>query len=695
MTTVVGQNGLFSRTKNAKTATEIAHEKEVISTSYMAVESGNADADVKLAELNSEINSELNGETATVEGKDNGPFYITYNKSGRQYTIDATGKTEETSLEKANGKGDLGISDGADGSASKPYTIQSIEDLCYLSYLTNNTTGIINLSATANFSLLIDLDFNYPGSYIAFDKNTIGSASGFDVNGNGSVEGLLNECTSGNGWNPIGTDTNKFAGIISSSDSNIHKIINLYSKQNGLIAIASDISVKNLELKDVNINCNTNDYLYKAALIGFIDNANQTSIFQNCTVSGNMTYIWESGGMIGFISNLGTLNINNCNNYINVSKGEGYNGGLIGYSSDFHTIINIDNCNNYGRISGKCEIGGIIGFLRSPATINNCNNYGSVSSLINGYAGGIVGRDSKSTLDNCTNSGEISGRSSIGGIVGEGAGGASSFYNCKNSGHIIGQGSLGGICGGYSQVLQNCINFGDITIKIFDSSIDSYTNAYRIGGIGGSICNSIKNCANFGNITTEGLEDIKINYVGGIIGDNNVSILNNCYNKGNISISAKSVDDVYGIASVYDTNNSNNFSNNCYNTGNINITINNGTTTTDYIGGIFGCSQKINNCYNMGKININSSTSNKNVESISAYSYSAPSNCFYLKDSYTYGYYSYVDSLNHSSETGVCEEVADEATMKAKIVAYLKTQDGWTEDTNNINDGYPIFTWQK
>ena len=97
----------------------------------------------------------------------------------------------------------------------------------------------------------------------------------------------------------------------------------------------------------------------------------------------------------------------------------------------------------------------------------------------------------------------------------------------------------------------------------------------------------------------------------------------------------------------------------------------------------------------MGKININSSTSNKNVESISAYSYSAPSNCFYLKDSYTYGYYSYVDSLNHSSETGVCEEVADEATMKAKIVAYLKTQDGWTEDTNNINDGYPIFTWQK
>ena len=73
MTTVVGQNGLFSRTKNAKTATEIAHEKEVISTSYMAVESGNADADVKLAELNSEINSELNGETATVEGKDNGP----------------------------------------------------------------------------------------------------------------------------------------------------------------------------------------------------------------------------------------------------------------------------------------------------------------------------------------------------------------------------------------------------------------------------------------------------------------------------------------------------------------------------------------------------------------------------------------------------------------------------------------------
>jgi hypothetical protein len=33
--------------------------------------------------------------------------------------------------------------------------------------------------------------------------------------------------------------------------------------------------------------------------------------------------------------------------------------------------------------------------------------------------------------------------------------------------------------------------------------------------------------------------------------------------------------------------------------------------------------------------------------------------------------------------------------MKSKIIAYFKTQDGWAEDTNNINNGYPILAWQK
>ena len=102
MTVTVGQNGIFKKASDAKASTEIAKEKETISTAYMAVESGNPDANVTVADLNSELNNELNGETATVQGKDNGPFYINYDKSGRKYTIDSTGKIDENTAADVN-----------------------------------------------------------------------------------------------------------------------------------------------------------------------------------------------------------------------------------------------------------------------------------------------------------------------------------------------------------------------------------------------------------------------------------------------------------------------------------------------------------------------------------------------------------------------------------------------------------------
>ena len=42
----------------------------------------------------------------------------------------------------------------------------------------------------------------------------------------------------------------------------------------------------------------------------------------------------------------------------------------------------------------------------------------------------------------------------------------------------------------------------------------------------------------------------------------------------------------------------------------------------------------------------------------------------------------------------ILSSIETTSDIKAKIIAYFTAQDGWKADTNNINNGYPIFSWQ-
>ena len=108
--------------------------------------------------------------------------------------------------------------------------------------------------------------------------------------------------------------------------------------------------------------------------------------------------------------------IESCFSYVTVS-GTGSNvGGILGYASSTATIR---NCANFGAVTGSSNVGGIIGgFVGSGAVITGCYNTGAVTAT-GSTAGGVFGNGSYGiTVTNCYNTGAVSASSNAGGIGG-------------------------------------------------------------------------------------------------------------------------------------------------------------------------------------------------------------------------------------------------------------------------------------
>ena len=234
----------------------------------------------------------------------------------------------------------------------------------------------------------------------------------------------------------------------------------------------------------------------------------------------------------------------------------------------------------------------------------------------------------------------------------------SKAINCYNkadikvgsySGGVIGQANNGDI--------ENCYNKGNITSK----------NATSLtGGICGSLVNNskISKCYNIGNINCEG-----VNNVGGLMGQAVQSVVENCFNSGNV-VGNRTVGGVVGQIYSYS------LLQNCYNTGNVD---------GDYrIGGIAGMnSSEICNCYNVGNISGNEefggivglNTISETNESIGVIK-----NVYSLESIY---------GINKSTiEQGEVKN-SEELKLLAPTLG-----EAFEEDSNNINNGYPVLKWK-
>ena len=241
------------------------------------------------------------------------------------------------------------------------------------------------------------------------------------------------------------------------------------------------------------------------------------------------------------------------------------------------------------------------------------------------YAGlfGLVSNwyNEGATIENVNiESGYINGTNS-GGIVGE-CRGIVFITNCKNNAEINGTAVAGGIVGTGTKAIRNCSNTGPIN------------GAAKVGGIVATQAKAITESFNSGDITIDG--DI----AGGIIGlsSSGLTIIQNCYNTGNLS--GRAINGMGGIA-----------------------------------GHVVGHSSQVLNCYNVGSL------SNDGGETGGLFGNSSTNctaeNVYYLNTCGGWG----------MGTNKTAEEMRDPAFVD--LLNY--NTDVWGFDVDNINDGYPIL----
>ena len=524
---------------------------------------------------------------------------------------------------------------------------------------------------------------------------------------------LSNVCGETEGsWNSIGNSSHKYQGVFDGAGNSIDNIyINSNEAGKGLFGYTENANISNITLENGRV-------LGQYDVGGVIGNSYESNISNcknnNVTVSSKgyvkKTYKYGSdyehnlsdiGGIVGYAYN---INISNCINSASCESNYSAIGGIVGFN-DGNKERTINNCINNANItitlSEDCyAIAGIVGECYQLGKVENSINTGKVEVKNTNYnvdapdtVGGIVGELTSSIIENCTNEGEIIGRSDVEGIAGnlsiiENVE-KSKIYNCINKGNIESKGystatgygkgvyatwkssSIGGIAGASVQGdIEKCINKGSIKSASYDCT----------GGIVGYIKNegNIKQCANYADINCP--NELTI---GGIVGYTNISVVEECFNAGNIignSFVAGIVGGGCGCTTIR----------NCYNVANV--------SGNARIGGIIGQwdpyeyeegYEKLYNCYNIGII-----SGSEYVDPWVAYS-----------DYMTWDYLYSTETVYDTAKTGRWTHdvgtdnwklfSADDDNMKFQMLTNLLNGEGkdkWTkDDTGTKNNGYPYL----
>ena len=222
-------------------------------------------------------------------------------------------------------------------------------------------------------------------------------------------------------------------------------------------------------------------------LFGVIDGG----IVSNLEVEGKVKSSSENiGGIVGKAKNAYT--IRNCLNRVEVT-GKNNVGGIIGEDIVEESKGKILNCRNMAIITGESKVGGIIGI--SNGNIVNSVNFSNVEATLDSV-GGLVGLKNKNENSNLTGTLKMS-------------------YNIAK---VKGNSKVGGVVGTNNDIIENCYNTG-----IVESS-----NGY-VGGIvgtqeGTTDSNKLLNSYSTGNIISAVQEN-----VGGVIGSKTEnSIVSKC-----------------------------------------------------------------------------------------------------------------------------------------------------------------------
>ena len=375
------------------------------------------------------------------------------------------------------------------------------------------------------------------------------------------------------------------------------------------------------------------------------------------------------GGQDGTNSFYGTFDGDNkaiCSMYININSDENVKAGL--FSTSCGEIRNLGLVNTNITVQGnQACVGGITGNsynnIYDSYVTGNINITGNSWTTAGGLCGNMI---EEANIENCYNLANINATN-----IKEGWGSAD--ISC---GGILGQGKAN---------INKCYNKGNISANGGDNSIG-------IGGICGHLDNGyIKNCYNNAEVKEMGNQTQGESAIGGIVSASSVDNITNCYNSGIV------IGDIYGarIGGILGHQDIVGTISNTFNIGEIKLENQDTSTGYDYVGGIIGVAggsdkyhADISNAYNVGKISIETpkgrigSIAGTNWANVMSYN-----NCYYLTGTYEVG----VDSQG-GSYTGITE--LDSIDKFPSVLSVVNGDSAFKEDSNNINNGYPILEWQ-
>ena len=272
-----------------------------------------------------------------------------------------------------------------------------------------------------------------------------------------------------------------------------------------------------------------------------------------------------------------------------------------------------------------------------------------------------------------------------------------------NNMHIL----MGAIAGRNSGNIENCSSTGNININA------NGVKGIFIGGISGQgdssgIENSINKCYSLANIKIN-ISNLNSVNVGGI-GNINGTLIKNSYFKGKIEINGEYQGGSSGITGIGTSERIEN----CYNLGELVQNIKNNDT---YIGGITN-EKGAKNCYNLGNI-LSNSTHNRNGGIAANAQDTEINNCYnignLIKVDEATGFFgaltgtgknlvinnskwlvntaemSVSQNLGNVTDNSICVNTLEEMPT---ILEVVNEEGAFKEDTNDINNGYPILYWE-
>ena len=223
---------------------------------------------------------------------------------------------------------------------------------------------------------------------------------------------------------------------------------------------------------------------------------------------------------------------------------------------------------------------------------------------------------------------------------------------------IINVGISYGSIAGYAleSRIENCYN---------KAKINASNTSMNVAGIVGTIVTncSVINCYNNGEV-------IGGSNIGGIAGNSiSSSIISSCYNSGNINANTTNCGGILGY-------NQNGIVNDCYNIATV---TGSGTNIAGIVGNMNGNDAKISNSYNIGIIT-SAPGPGSGGAIVAAFQGGILENNYSLENT--------VNGSNGYVTSGI--NIKNDEDLKN----YKLLGNSYKEDSNNINNGYPILDWQ-